>query len=117
MASTGLKGPYPLTNSEIDEVVTQTSPGVYALERENSSGTFIVNYVGRSDDNVNSRLKDWVDSKYLRFKFCYFGSAKLSFEKECHIWHDFGGSDGKMDNERHPQRPQGTNWQCPVCNV
>jgi len=28
-----------------------------------------------------------------------------------------GGANGKMDNEKHPQRPQGTNWQCPVCDV
>jgi len=63
MADTGLKGPYPLTNDEIDRIITQTSPGVYALDRENSSGTFIVNYVGRSDDDVNDRLKDWIGSK------------------------------------------------------
>lgn len=117
MADTGLKGPYPLTNEKIDEIITKTSPGAYALDRENNSGTFIVNYVGRSDEDVNDRLKDWVDSKYLRFKFDYFSSAKLSFEKECYIWHDFGGPNGKMDNEKHPQRLQGTNWQCPVCDV
>lgn len=119
MASTGLKnGPYSLTTDEIDRVVTRTSPGVYILDRENSNETFIVNYVGRSDDDdVNNRLKDWVDTKYLRFKFDYYDSVKLAFEKECHIWHDFGGPDEKMDNEKHPQRPQGTNWQCPACNL
>lgn len=114
MPNTGLNGPYRLSSERIDEVITKTSPGTYALEREDSSDSFIVNYVGRSDDDINDRLKDWVGVKgYKRFKFGYFDSPKAAFEKECGIYHDFDG----LDNEIHPQRPEGTSWQCPRCNI
>lgn len=111
MASTGLKGPYRLTSKKIDEVVTQTSPGVYALGRYDSDNdTFYVKYVGRSDDDVNDRLHDWV-GEYSYFKFDYFPSAKAAYEKECRLWHDFNPT----DNESHPDKPDGSGWECPVC--
>jgi len=114
MASLGMQGSYKLTNDEIDKQVTKKSPGNYALGHV-SDGTFYVNYVGRSDTNLNERLKDWIE-KYKKFKYSYATSAKAAFEKECHNYHDFGGSD-QLDNENHPQRPDRTNWQCPVCDI
>jgi len=118
MASLDMKGPYKLTTEKIDEVVTRTSPGNYALGyvRDN---TFYVCYVGRSDTDINERLKQWVGKKpnrYTHFKFSYATSPKAAFEKECRNYHDFGGVD-KLDNEYHPQRPDGTNWKCPVCDI
>lgn len=114
MPNTGLYGPYVLSSEKIDEVVTKTSAGVYVLTREDSSDSFTVNYVGRSDSDLNGRLKKWVGvNGYKRFKFGYFDSAKAAFEKECSVYHDFSG----LNNEIHPQRPAGTNWQCPSCNV
>ena len=77
MASTGLKGPFPLTEEGIDDEVTRTSPGAYALGYLDDSNTFIVCYVGRSDDDLNGRLKNWVGKKnYKRFKYDYFASPK-----------------------------------------
>lgn len=43
--------------------------------------------------------------------------AKAAFEKECALYHDFGGPQGQLDNEVHPARPEGTDWQCPRCDV
>jgi hypothetical protein len=43
-------------------------------------------------------------------------SPKAAFEKECKNYHDFGGSE-KLDNKQHPERPDGTNWECPVCDM
>ena len=40
MPNTGLNEPYHLSSERIDEVVTKTSPGTYALEREDSSDSF-----------------------------------------------------------------------------
>ncbi len=114
MPATGLRGPYNLSNEEIDRVVTRKSPGVYVLGREKDTDLFIVNYVGRSDSDVNYILKDWVGKDgYRRFKFGYFDSPKAAFEKECKIYHDFK----PRDNEKHPQRPNGSNWQCPRCDI
>jgi len=115
MVSTGLNGPYTLSEEILDRVVTQTSPGTYVLGYSENN-TFYVKYVGRSDNDVNSRLKDWVE-KYPQFKFGYFGSPKASFDKECTIYHDFGGQTGQLDNQIHPQRPEDADWQCPKCNI
>jgi len=124
MPLTGLKGPYTLDNETINRVITRTSPGTYVLCCAYISHTFticnldldIVYYVGRSDNDVKGELKDHV-GKYPRFKFDYFDSPKVAFEKECNIWHDFGGSEGKMDNKAHPARPEGTDWKCPKCDI
>ena len=70
-----------------------------------------------ADEDLNNRLKAWVGSKYKFFKFDYATSPKNAFEKECELWHDYGGPQGKLDNERHPQRPNGTDWKCPRCKT
>jgi len=102
-------GPYDLTNKRIDEVIAQTSPGAYALDKTNDSD-FRVCRVGRSDRDVKAQLKSYVGSKYRYFKFGYNTSAKTAFEKECTLYHDFD----PPDNTTHPDRPEGTNWACPV---
>ncbi len=107
-------GPFPLSEKKIDEVVTEKSPGNYALGFVNDEKTFNVQYVGRSDTDVNKRLKDWV-KKYNRFKFSYVSSSKAAFEKECKNYHDFG-EDAHLDNDKHPDRPKGKDWECPVCD-
>jgi len=115
MPETGLRGPYALDNKIIDQVITRTSAGAYALGKV-SDETFCVSYVGRSDDDINDRLKKWVGGKYSEFKFEYYASPKAAFEKECNLYHDFG-ENRKLDNDVHPKRPDGTNWQCPRCNA
>ncbi|NQV36495.1 MAG: hypothetical protein HQ509_00640 [Candidatus Marinimicrobia bacterium] len=114
MASLGMKGLFNLTSREIDSQVTKTSPGNYALGRV-SENKFYVYYVGRSDTDLNGRLKDWVD-EYDKFRFSYAASPKAAFKKECQNYHDFGETD-KLDNKQHPQRPDDSNWKCPVCDI
>lgn len=117
MPSLSMKGSYPLTTEKIDELVTRTSAGNYALG-DVSNRKFIVRYVGRSDDDINHRLKRWVgkSKRYKRFRFSYADSPKAAFEKECNNYHDFGESQ-KLDNKQHPERPDGTNWKCPICDI
>jgi hypothetical protein len=107
MPSSGLRGPFALTSTGIDNNVTYTSPGAYALGRTKDS-KFLISYVGRSDDDVNARLHDH-EGNYEQFKFEYCKSAKAAFEKECTLFHDFS----PPDNDVHPARPRGTDWQCP----
>jgi hypothetical protein len=114
MASLGMNGPYNLNNGAIEANVTKKSPGNYALGRKNEEGTFLVAYVGRSDSDVRERLKSWIGktTKPL-FKFCYSTSAKTAFEKECENYHDFN----PPENDVHPDRPDGSNWECPRCDI
>lgn len=113
MVKSGLKGPYRLTHEKINEIVSRTSPGAYALGRYDGE-TFYISYVGRSDDKINDRLHDWV-GKYSHFKFDYFPSARAAYEKECYLWHDFGGEERKLDNKEHPDKGDHKDWNCPVC--
>src|SRR5512138_2635563 len=50
MRSLEMSGPYPLTDDAIDETLTRTSPGNYALGYLDGE-TFRVFYVGRSDSD------------------------------------------------------------------
>jgi len=115
MATLDMKGSYPLTDEKIDDVVTRTSAGNYALGHKDDD-TFIVQYIGRSDSDVNKRLHKWVGGKYNRFKYSYSSSPKAAFERECRNYHDFGENE-KLDNSSHPDRPDGSGWECPVCDI
>lgn len=110
----GMDGPYKLNNETIDAKVTRTSPGNYALGSRSEKGGFIPGYVGRSDDDVNGRLKNWVGkTRRPLFKFRYATSAMAAFKKECNNYHDFKPS----GNTSHPARPRNSNWKCPRCRI
>ena len=111
MASSGLRGPYPLTKDGIDGEVTSISPGAYALGHSDNN-TFYIDYVGRSDTDVNDRLHDHIGDN-PQFKYEYYASSKAAFEKECHLYHDFK----PPRNNIHPARPQGRDWECPRCTI
>ena len=111
MASSGLRGSFPLTAQGISNNVTKVSPGAYALGHTKDD-TFYLRYVGRSDSDVAGRLHDHVGS-YKRFKFEYLPSAKAAFEKECRLFHGFS----PPDNTNHPARPSGSGWECPRCTT
>ena len=76
MRSLEMNGSYPLSDETIDETLTRTSPGNYALGYMDGT-TFMVFYVGRSDSDVKQRLHDWVGapSRYER----YAPSAKAAW--------------------------------------
>ena len=106
---------HDLDADTIDDVVTKTSAGAYALTRKGIKDGFVVYYVGRSDTDLKARLKQHAaDGIYSYFKAGYCASPKAAFEKECQLYHDFGGSEA-LDNTVHPARPNGSNWTCPRC--
>lgn len=111
MASTGMGKKYPLNNDVLNKEITRTSPGNYALGKESEDGKFVVKYTGRADTDLKERLKSHI-GKYPFFKYQYATSPKSAFEKECHVYHDFGPS----DNVIHPDRPNNTDWKCPCCS-
>ena len=59
LRSLAMSGSYPLSDAAIDEAMTRTSPGNYALGYMDGD-TFSVFYVGRSDSDVRRRLHEWV---------------------------------------------------------
>lgn len=59
MRSLEMRGSYPLSEEAIDEALTRTAPGNYALGYLDGEA-FRVFYVGRSDSDVRRRLQEWV---------------------------------------------------------
>ena len=76
MGSLEMSGSYPLSHEAIDEMVSRTSPGNYALGYMDGT-TFMVFYVGRSDSDVKQRLHDWVDAPSRSER--YAPSAKAAY--------------------------------------
>ena len=112
--SLGLYGPHALIEKDIDSAVVGLGPGVYALG-SNTPTVFYVDYIGRSDNDLNGQLKQWVGGNYTHFKYRFFSSAEEAFMKECNLFHDFGET--ALDNKFHPARPNGSNWRCPRCGA
>ena len=76
MGSLEMSGSYPLSHEAIDEMVSRTSPGNYALGYMDGT-TFMVFYVGRSDSDVKRRLHEWVGAP-SRYEM-YAPSAKAAY--------------------------------------
>jgi hypothetical protein len=103
-------GPFFLTVSTIDAVVTSTSPGIFLLGRSSKNEAFRISCVGRADEDLKVTLKKYV-TLYPEFQFEYCSSAKDAFEKECGLYHAFKPS----ANKAHPVRPKGLSLRCPGC--
>jgi hypothetical protein len=76
MQSLEMSGSYPLNDEAIDDLITRTSPGNYALGYMDGD-SFSVFYVGRSDSDLRRRLHQWVGmpSRYEK----YASPAKASW--------------------------------------
>lgn len=99
-----------MSNAGIDAVVLGVGSGAYALGEVASNGNFVVNYVGRSDEDLNDRLKDHV-GKYQAFKYGFFQNAEAAYRRECAMYHDFS----PPGNSVHPARPKGSWLTCHIC--
>ena len=115
MPSTGFNGDfYRLTPGNINSNVPKATPGAYVLGHT-EEGALIVDYVGRSDNDLQERLLQHADEKkYERFKFEVFGTVEEAFTQECRLWHDFGEAQF-LANETHPVPAKGCSVPCPVC--
>lgn len=103
-------GPYKLTSDNIDRYIDDESLGVYILGRT-WGGQFKPRYVGRSDSNLNERLKDHIN-EYPEFCYRVLDSVNATFEHECKLYHILG-EDYQLDNEIHPRSPDSQDLECP----
>lgn len=112
MLTLEMKGPFELKEEMINAQIKGWSPGNYALGHIKGNA-FVVKYVGRSDTDVNGRIKDWI-GHYTHFKWSYASSEKMAYDKECRNYHDFGENQN-LDVDKHPSPPKGEKWKCMVC--
>ncbi len=112
MPSTAMSGPYRLIFDDISAVITRKSPGAFALGYVDTKGDFCIRYIGRSDDDLRTRLCGLIGSE-TNFKFSYYVSSAGAFLKECELFHDFHPN----GNRTHPERPLGSSLECPRCSA
>lgn len=111
-AGTGLTGPYILATDVVNEHVSPGRTGAYALGYIDNHGRFCVTFIGSSQSDLNSKIKEHIGTAQY-FKFRHFPNGKASFEKECRLFHEFL----PRENFLHPARPKDTVWTCPNCVV
>jgi hypothetical protein len=114
MAIAELQGPYLLTAEKLRvmALTTKALPGIYALGHTDDEGDFVIETVGRSDENVREKLESLAGRhKNFAFELCH--TAKEAFEKECDLFHHF-----PIHSEiLHPGRLLGSYWKCPFCGI
>jgi hypothetical protein len=115
MSVLDMNGPFLLNSETIDDHVIKNRCGNYALGHGVHKGRFAVMYTGRSDKDLNGRLKDYIDKPYTTFKFSYADSADAAYGEECRNFHYYKDSGYTLDNEIHPDKPEGSGVKCPVC--
>ena len=105
------EGPYHLSAQALDSIVTRNAPGTFVLGEDTDDG-FHVDYVGRSDIDLNARLHRHV-GKYRHFRFDYMPDASAAFRDECELYHNYNPE----HNPVHPEPPRGSGWTSPRCQV
>jgi hypothetical protein len=88
MALAGLQGPFTLNKDALRIKVTAKFPGTFVLGHTDEQGTFIVECLGRSNDDVKQTLQDHLVDGHEQFAFEYYFSARGAFEKESDLYHD-----------------------------
>ena len=87
--------------------MTRIAPGVYLL----SSSRKKADYVGRSDVDVGSRIKQSATmGDYTHFWFEYATSPRDAYRKKCKYYHQYDPD----DNINHPAVPPFTDYRCPI---
>jgi len=111
-ASSGLFGPYLLTDYEVRHNVIGGEIGVFALGFTAKDGVFYIDKVGRAEKDLVATLIKY-EGIYKEFKFKFYETEKASYEKECELFHLFR----PRDNIAHPVRPKGTRLNCRICGL
>ena len=111
MAQSGLQGPYPFTEKAIIDFVVnssdRSSASVFALGTRKNKG-FLILRVGHVDGDLAEALTKFL-GQYDHFRFKFYSSTRLVYEKECLLYHKFR----PRDNIEHPVKPRNTRFTCP----
>jgi excinuclease UvrABC nuclease subunit len=114
-----MKGPYRLTELNVKQYVPRMA-GAYCLTYSGSDNRNIACYIGRSDNDLKSRLKNHLSPNEVdlcikrkgadKFYFQETTSAREAYELECEWYHKYNPN----CNNIHPDKTY-TSWACPVC--
>lgn len=99
-----------LNDRTIKQLVRQPQPGVFLLYTVQGGQP---RFLGRDDKDVRDKLLKWLGRSYRYFQFDYCETPEEAFRRQCELYHQLKQN---LDNTRHPERPAGTEWHCPICN-
>jgi hypothetical protein len=102
--------PYPLKEEVIDAVTPEDGKGIFVLSYDGTQDA----WVGRADESLRDSLMDFVGIYAFFYHEC-IDPVGERFNRECEIFHSFGGDRGQLDNVGHPQPPAESNLTCPIC--
>lgn len=112
-----MKGPYKFPMFKIDSNLLGGA-GTYILVNVNNNAI----YVGRSDSNLNNRLKDHLPQNEANicinrcgvdaFYFEITRSTKEAYNLECEWYHRYTPT----CNNAHPLK-KNLGWHCPICGL
>lgn len=105
---------YPLNANTIDRLIQPNTIGNYVLGYRVDE-TIQIEYVGRSDTDLNRDLHEHLDDPYDAFMFSIQNTPTAAYIEECWNWHGCDGDQGKLENKIHPDKPEGCESTCPVC--
>lgn len=111
----GMAGPFVLSSDVVRDVIGKAECGWYWLGRELNNGVPQVNYVGRSDHDLASRILALREYEYRFFWAHITSTVHDAFNGECRDWHKFGRD--MLDNKIHPDEPDGHKYICPECGI
>ncbi len=96
----------------VDKAVPHGLIGTYLLGTKTKNGTFVPQYVGRSDVDLRRRLLQHAEAG--GFEWFALMPAETIFEAyqvECRGWHLFT----RLANAIHPGAPRNLPYKCPYC--
>lgn len=99
-----------LNDRTIKQMVRKPQPGVFLLHTVQGGQP---RFLGRDDKDVRDKLLKWLGRSYRYFQFDYCETPEEAFHRQCELYHQFKQN---LDNTRHPERPDGTEWRCPLCD-
>lgn len=112
-----LHGPFEYSKEIIDKEIPKNVKGNYILCNIESEDECDVRYVGRSDNDLRTRIGHEI-GKYSHFFYSIAESEKEAYHQECLMWHLYDGEEGELDNSIHPDRPDGDRTDdCWLCRI
>lgn len=85
------------------------SPGVFLLAR----GAENTRYVGRSNRDLATTLRGFLDKGYSHFRWVKVPWEKEAYEMQCRLYHHEGGKK-RLDNKEHPVSQDPRHSQCEI---
>lgn len=99
-----MQGPFRLDPKTVESKV-KSRPGVFILGN-NIHGTFVAKLTGKTSSDLNAALKA-VIGRFDSFYYEHANDPGDAYQKECMYYHSYTDKGYRLENEGHPEKPEG----------